>query len=551
VALIEDSASLATRARHDPALALLLLRFVPSKNHHLDWPCSQALTSGRLLSKAATLLQLQPQCLLPWQSFAWQRLWQWSSQAAQLAEQIAGRCRLVAAERAYWAALLAPLGWYAVAVVNQHSVGDILWDPQALTAPRKRQRRTWGMDHAAIARRLAVRWRLPGWLAELCGTLHLSWSTVTKLIHEPHLWAIVNCSWNMLLRDEPAVQALGLIGPNDLQTLSRYLGVTLPAHPRHLLTAGVHTHTTNTRQNPPTTPHLPSIAQQALPENPYQIPLLVPLLRQAAGRRRCTSMQLVARLERQVDALHRTIARFDKQSMGQLRAAKLAALAEFAAGAAHEINNPLAIISAQVQGLLRHDSDPQRRQTYQVVLQQTQRVAELIRAVLTFARPPHPQPSVLPLPELLLAMRKKLQPLLDNRQLTLEVQVTDPSLSMYVDAQHMQQALGAVLSNAAEMAPQGGWVRLRVEADDTHIRFIVEDNGSGLTGKAAEHAFDPFYSGKEAGRGSGLGLPLAWRLLRQNGGDIVYAPRPEIPGRFLITVPRHRDGHSSVRKQSA
>lgn len=550
VALADEPSALPLRARQDPALALFLLRFSSvGQAESCGWLHPETLASPRLPAIAAAFLRQQRCGILPWHSYSWNQLWQWSIQAARQAEALANRCRLAPAEQAYFAALLAPLGWYAVAAVDCHAIGDVLFDPQASTNPRQRQSQTWGIDHVAIARRLAIRWHLPAWLADLCGILHLPWSSASVLFQPPQLLAIVQWAWQELRANEPAVAALGMLDEIDRSQLSRYLGLCVSS-------AQQTGYAREARQAVTTLQQLPKTAEPLKPpedpfgDNPYQVPLLTSLLQHAAGHRRQSAPELLSRLQDEVDRLHQTIERLGFEASRRLQEAKMAAVAEFAAGAAHEINNPLAIITAHVQRLLRQETDPQKRESCQVILKQAQRIADLLRDVLTFARPPRPQPTALPLPELLLIVRKQLQPVLDRRRLTYEVEAEDATLSLHVDPRQIQQAVTAVLRNAAEAAPEGGWIRLQVEADDVRIRFVIEDNGPGLSEEAARHAFDPFYSEKEAGRGRGLGLPLAWRLVRENGGDIVYAPLPDAPGRFLISLPRHCESALPLRQSA-
>jgi two-component system, NtrC family, sensor kinase len=70
------------------------------------------------------------------------------------------------------------------------------------------------------------------------------------------------------------------------------------------------------------------------------------------------------------------------------------------------------------------------------------------------------------------------------------------------------------------------------------FEFVVEDSGPGLSAAAREHCFDPFYCGRSAGRGRGLGLPTAWRFALQNGGDLRHEPTTAGPTRFVLSVPR-------------
>jgi signal transduction histidine kinase len=98
-------------------------------------------------------------------------------------------------------------------------------------------------------------------------------------------------------------------------------------------------------------------------------------------------------------------------------------------------------------------------------------------------------------------------------------------------------ALRCLLRNALEASPKDGVVLVQTETSEESIRMTVIDAGPGPNSQQREHMFDPFYSGRRAGRGRGLGLPTAWRLARENGGDVQYAPLPETPARFILTLP--------------
>src|SRR5207302_476622 len=74
--------------------------------------------------------------------------------------------------------------------------------------------------------------------------------------------------------------------------------------------------------------------------------------------------------------------------------------------------------------------------------------------------------------------------------------------------------------------------------DAAHVEIVIEDNGPGPAALEREHLFDPFFSGRPAGRGRGLGLPTAWRLARQHGGDVRFMRPADGPTRFVLTLPR-------------
>jgi signal transduction histidine kinase len=109
----------------------------------------------------------------------------------------------------------------------------------------------------------------------------------------------------------------------------------------------------------------------------------------------------------------------------------------------------------------------------------------------------------------------------------------------------IRTALTNIIRNAIEAAPSDGWVRVSVEPADASWNIIVEDSGPGPEPAQCEHLFDPFYSGRIAGRGRGLGLSTAWRLAKENGGDVRFDPVEGRPTRFILRLPKanpfHRD----------
>ena len=114
-----------------------------------------------------------------------------------------------------------------------------------------------------------------------------------------------------------------------------------------------------------------------------------------------------------------------------------------------------------------------------------------------------------------------------------------PAVQLHADPQQLKTALACLVRNAIEAAPADGWAGLRLETTETGgVELIVEDNGAGPQARDCEHMFDPFYSGREAGRGRGLGLSVAWRFARQLGGDVRFDEIPGGPTRFVLSLPR-------------
>src|SRR5207248_3559382 len=131
------------------------------------------------------------------------------------------------------------------------------------------------------------------------------------------------------------------------------------------------------------------------------VPLVYNLLRMAGHARRRNGAAVALRLESRIDELHRGLTELADEAGTRLRDAKLAGLAELAAGAGHEINNPLAVISTNAQRLLRTEADTDRGESLRAIVRQTQRISGILRDLMQFARPPRPEKQRVAVAELM------------------------------------------------------------------------------------------------------------------------------------------------------
>ena len=154
-------------------------------------------------------------------------------------------------------------------------------------------------------------------------------------------------------------------------------------------------------------------------------PLLRDLLELAAENGGRRELQLIPRLESEVDHLHRLLLDQRAGEGARLRAQKLTALGEFAAGAGHEINNPLAVISGQAQYLLGQEADPDRQKSLRTVIQQSQRIHQILTDLMQFSRPARPQKQAVDVRDLAHDAAGALSELAITRQIRTEVLVPD------------------------------------------------------------------------------------------------------------------------------
>ena len=222
--------------------------------------------------------------------------------------------------------------------------------------------------------------------------------------------------------------------------------------------------------------------------------------------------------------------------MDDLERQKLDALAEFAAGAGHEINNPLAIISGRAQLLLREIEHPEHRRQLGVIVAQVKRAYEMIADVRFFARPPQPEPTSFSLSDELKVLVAEQTPLMAETGVVFHTDI-DPEKESVVEFDPVLFHIAVnVLCNNAREAVQltSGTVWLRLCRAENAWEIIVKDDGPGVSEEIRPLIFDPYYSGRQAGRGLGFGLPKAWRIMQLLGGSIRY----EHKATFVLTFPQ-------------
>lgn len=218
--------------------------------------------------------------------------------------------------------------------------------------------------------------------------------------------------------------------------------------------------------------------------------------------------------------------------------AKLRALAEFAAGAGHEINNPIATIVGHVQLLLAGETDPERRRALLTIGGQAYRIRDMIGDVMLFARPPVPVPRTQNLVDLLREVLQAFSAELRERNIRCHCHCPADEIPVWADPAQLRVVVGQLLKNSLEAVPPGGqidwYVQPVVLEGGPAARFSIRDTGPGLSATSREHLFDPFFSGRQAGRGLGFGLSKCWRIVTQHGGKISVQEPPS--GGLELTV---------------
>jgi hypothetical protein len=218
---------------------------------------------------------------------------------------------------------------------------------------------------------------------------------------------------------------------------------------------------------------------------------------------------------------------------------KLAALAEFAAGAGHEINNPLATIVGRVQQLLQGETDPVRRAALQSIGAQAYRVRNMIGDLMLVARPPQPSPCVLSVAEVVAEVVRTFHAESSNCHVVVDI---TPNTDVFADSAQFAVVLHELLRNSRQaLLPDGGEIRINARRIDLAQRRFCEiavvDHGRGFTEVEACHAFDPFFSGRQAGRGLGFGLCKCFRIAELHQAVLELASKPGGPTTVRLIWP--------------
>lgn len=221
----------------------------------------------------------------------------------------------------------------------------------------------------------------------------------------------------------------------------------------------------------------------------------------------------------------------------RLRLGKLSALAEFAAGAGHEMNNPLAVIVGRAQLLLAKEDDPQAARSLRAIITQARRAHKILRDLMFVAKPPEPRPRSCVPDEIWKAALRDTRTEADERQVRLVADGLEHGRRVWADPDSLRHLADVLLRNALEATPAGGAVRVTTTPEDGAFRWTVRDDGKGITPAEAEHLFDPFFCGRQAGRGLGMGLPRAAKVVERLGGEIRWHAHSGQGAAFSVRIP--------------
>jgi len=231
-----------------------------------------------------------------------------------------------------------------------------------------------------------------------------------------------------------------------------------------------------------------------------------------------------------------------KGALPQTAAAEnsLNALAEVAAGAAHELNNPLAVVSGRAQLLAEAESDREKKKILEQIYENAREASAIIEDLMSFAEPPQPRPITTDTKQIIDEAIQFASQKTNVEHINVQIAVAEDVENVFVDSAQVVSAIANVISNAVESyGEKPGPIKIAAEAAESgdSVKLQISDAGCGMDEETVAKATQPFFSAKPAGRKRGMGLAYAVRFVQLNKGSLNIASEPGIGTTVTICLP--------------
>ncbi len=241
-----------------------------------------------------------------------------------------------------------------------------------------------------------------------------------------------------------------------------------------------------------------------------------------------------------VEQIARLLTKSDETKPQEAANRPMDALVEMAAGAAHELNNPLSIISGRAQYLKQAEIVQEKKQMLTQIQENAGKISRIIEELMNFAKPPEPRPVQVDVKKLLDEALKLTSRKTGVEHINIQIEVAEDAKSVFVDSAQIVSAIANVFSNAVEsytgsLGPIKATVT--VEESGSFVKLQISDLGCGMDAETLEKATQPFFSARPAGRKRGMGLAYAHRVIHLNKGQLRIKSQPGSGTTVTIILP--------------
>jgi two-component system NtrC family sensor kinase len=217
---------------------------------------------------------------------------------------------------------------------------------------------------------------------------------------------------------------------------------------------------------------------------------------------------------------------------------KLTSLGLLAAGVAHEVNTPLAVISNYIQMLAKQiPSDDPRQKTIERIVKQTFRASEIVNNLLNFSRTGAAEFVELDVNNVLEETLTLVQHPFKTAQVKVIKNYTQELPAVLGSITRLQQVFLNLFMNARDAMPSGGMLEVRTGAHNGSVEVEVTDTGAGIPPEHLHRIFDPFFTTKASGRGTGLGLSVSYGIIKEHAGKVDVRSTPGKGTSFRLEFP--------------
>ncbi len=221
-----------------------------------------------------------------------------------------------------------------------------------------------------------------------------------------------------------------------------------------------------------------------------------------------------------------------------LQAEKLSSIGLLAAGIAHEVNTPITGISSYTQMLLKETpSSDKRKAILEKIEKQTFRAAEIVNGLLNFSRLNSSEFKELDINQLIDESLSLLSHQLQNHHIRVDSRYDRSLPAVYGNLGKLQQVFINLFLNARDAMPSGGELAIQTAMDESMVVVDISDTGAGIPGDDIKRIFDPFYTTKPVGKGTGLGLAVSYGIIQEHGGRILVDSNPGRGTHFQLKLP--------------
>lgn len=230
-----------------------------------------------------------------------------------------------------------------------------------------------------------------------------------------------------------------------------------------------------------------------------------------------------------------------QQTQEQLRQTeRLAELGTLASGMAHEIGTPMNVILGRAEYLMRRTQEETTKKGLETIVAQVERITRIMNQLLTFARRRPIERRPMDLKRTIEDTLEVVQERLKNHRIKVDTAYHDSMPLVYADYDQMSQVLLNLFINAIHAMPEGGTLRISLEPVDRTVKLTVADTGCGIPKEDLPKVFNPFFTTKEVGKGTGLGLTVVHGIVQEHGGTIEAESELGRGTSFTIVLPVHK-----------